>query len=787
MLSLSMPRREHRGSDRHARLERAILRVHGGMLLTFALVSTLPMVDAGAWSPTQVVARAVIVLTYVLVTVDLQVRGERLEHIALLLLPLLAGPFLEVNPVPGDVASGLTIGALALSAARQLRPVGYLAMMAPSGLTHIIAREQLSGDLTAGVSDVVVGVGMTWAVYAFVEAIHVAAQRSADADAETREQRFAAEQEEVERRAVAAAGQALHDHVLVALRTIGGGTDGRERMRATCRDAVSAMTDVGASILARDETEEAGSPEELNLRHLVWELERTSPVGFDVLVTGADARVTLPACTYEACLRAVGEALRNVSRHSGSRSAEARFRIVGDTLEVQVVDHGRGMPASSSPGYGTSRSIEAPVAEVGGSVEIRATRGGGVTVELTLPLPEVVRRSVLARNYDLVEHAMGSTRPILLITWPVALVWLYMALRFSAKWPNPAVSLFLALLYVVATALVLRRVANRAPSGQWVVAAGVGLLALNALSLWLAPDGSLLDYRSWTMGFLAAPLVALVMVLPPFAALAVHLPHVVLILVAVRLDPALTDGAQPLGSLNAVLATPVAAFVLGRLLRRIGRRIDREEREAARLSAARAAKSSMAVVEHLHLERTRRTVVPWLAALAKGESDPMDADAAERARLLAAEVRDDLYAPGFLDGPLRTLVGDFRRRGGTFTIRPVDRLGTSVDGVRVVIARILRGVEHHSKITVDFDPHGRGEVVGTRLAVVPPLSADALQSLEDCEVETDEYRTVAIVAPGVGRSLPAPDGDILLGPPLREPERSPVMARTSSPTPRRDR
>lgn len=243
--SLAVPRRHHRGASRPERLERALLAIHGTILVAFVLVSVAPLSDAGEVVWQQLIPRLLIAVIFLAVAVDLQLRGERFEHLVVLAIPLLAVTALESAPLPGDVASGLTVGALSLSAARQLRPLGYAALMVPAGLAHVGARVAGGGSLDAATSDVVVGVGMTYAVYAFVEALHRAVERSAQADAETARLRREAVEEDARRRAVEAAGRALHDDVLVALRAAADPTQDPERVRAACASAVVALEEVG--------------------------------------------------------------------------------------------------------------------------------------------------------------------------------------------------------------------------------------------------------------------------------------------------------------------------------------------------------------------------------------------------------------------------------------------------------------------------------------------------------------------------------------------------------------
>lgn len=757
-LSRALPRRPHRGDDRLSRLERALLWVHGGMLVCFAAVSVGPLLETASPSLAQVLPRVTILATYLLVAIDLQVRGERREHIVVLLVPLVAVGALQTAPIASDVASGLTIGAIALSAARQLTPWGYLSVMLPAGAFHVASRTMLGGDFGDAVSDVVVGVGTAYAVYAFAEALRSAAERAVAADAETARQRHAAAREDAQRRAVAAAGQALHDEVLVALRAVGDAAQSTLRVREVCSRAVQAVAEIETQI--PDEVEVDTGPgarasrarSERTVLDLVAAIVDASPVAVTPSVAEADGTVTMSRSVFGAVRRAAGEALRNVERHSGAVSAGLGVEAHPDGLRVRIVDRGSGRPEDSSEGFGTSGSIRGPLAAVGGSVEFRATPGGGTTVELRAPLQSSPARSRLARAYELTVRATGSARPINSITWPVTLIWIYTALRYSFEWPRPVVSLGLAVVFTAVTALVVLRITHRRPSASWVAGVATVLVGLDAVSLALAPDGSLLDYRSWTIGFLAAPLVALTMILPTPVALVVLVPHPLLILAAAQVNPSLTSGAVPWGSVNAVLATPVAAIFLGRLLRHIGRHVESEERTAARLAAQRAHRRSMAAVRSVHLDHTRRWILPWLTAIGEGRVDPAAAGASQKAALLAAEVRDDLYAPGFLHGETRRRVTAFREAGGKVTLRPGFAPGDPGHAVVGVLNHLLDVVSHHHRITITPQASG-DEQSRVRFAVVPPTAGPVAPDLDGHEIDIDGYRTVITVA-GDGATTP---------------------------------
>ena len=83
---------------------------------------------------------------------------------------------------------------------------------------------------------------------------------------------------------------------------------------------------------------------------------------------------------------AVGEALTNAHKHGGATRATV-FVDIDEELFCSVKDDGAGFdPAAVAPGSGISQSIQARIAEVGGTAEVDARPGSGVEVRLHAPL-----------------------------------------------------------------------------------------------------------------------------------------------------------------------------------------------------------------------------------------------------------------------------------------------------------------------------------------------------------------------------------------------------------------
>ena len=125
-------------------------------------------------------------------------------------------------------------------------------------------------------------------------------------------------------------------------------------------------------------------PPALDELGLVGALEEVAEsLGLDCVVVSEDLGV-LPPGPEAAAYRIGREALTNVARHSGCTSAQLTIARHRDGLQLEVRDHGAGR--SGPTGVGTL-SMRERAHELGGSLSIEDTDGGGTTVRAWLPLP----------------------------------------------------------------------------------------------------------------------------------------------------------------------------------------------------------------------------------------------------------------------------------------------------------------------------------------------------------------------------------------------------------------
>lgn len=84
--------------------------------------------------------------------------------------------------------------------------------------------------------------------------------------------------------------------------------------------------------------------------------------------------------------RVLQESLSNVARHSGVKDVRVRLDVAGDVLQLDIVDHGKGLGAPAGRrGLGLVAMRER-AALVGGTIEFLRPAAGGTLIRLRVPL-----------------------------------------------------------------------------------------------------------------------------------------------------------------------------------------------------------------------------------------------------------------------------------------------------------------------------------------------------------------------------------------------------------------
>jgi signal transduction histidine kinase len=117
---------------------------------------------------------------------------------------------------------------------------------------------------------------------------------------------------------------------------------------------------------------------------LTEQAARMSSPSAEFAVRGPDEMPTLPAAAEVATYRIALEAMTNVSRHSGATKCDVELSLNGG-LCLKISDNGDGFPPGSRRGVGLS-SMRERADELGGTLRVESSDGGGTTVTALLPI-----------------------------------------------------------------------------------------------------------------------------------------------------------------------------------------------------------------------------------------------------------------------------------------------------------------------------------------------------------------------------------------------------------------
>jgi two-component system NarL family sensor kinase len=142
------------------------------------------------------------------------------------------------------------------------------------------------------------------------------------------------------------------------------------------------LRDIRAVLLELDEGEIRREPP---FASFVGDLSRRWKLPADLSLEG-DVDDVEPA-VLETAHAVIAEALANAAKHSGSADVAVRVRSDRGSMRVEVEDRGRGLqpPADEDPHFGM-RMMRTRAEDIGGSIEIRSTPGGGTRVVALLPV-----------------------------------------------------------------------------------------------------------------------------------------------------------------------------------------------------------------------------------------------------------------------------------------------------------------------------------------------------------------------------------------------------------------
>jgi PAS domain S-box-containing protein len=220
------------------------------------------------------------------------------------------------------------------------------------------------------------------------------------------------EAQEEERRRIA---RELHDEVgqsLTAL-TISLESASRETTNSAMRDKIGGLQALTRSLI----TQVSALSTELRPRvlddlglipgliALFNRLSTQTGVEVDFKHTGLEKIRLAPEIEISA-YRIVQEALTNVIRYAGVKTASVRLQVEGDILYIQVQDEGKGFDLQKALSAEDSLgllSMTERAGQVGGSLEVETVSGEGTLITCRLPLG--------SKHIERRQHERGENRP----------------------------------------------------------------------------------------------------------------------------------------------------------------------------------------------------------------------------------------------------------------------------------------------------------------------------------------------------------------------------------------
>ena len=519
----------------------------------------------------------------------------------------------------------------------------------------------------------------------------------------------------------------VHDDILSALIPAATGRVDGERAARAAVEAIAALSDAGAA---------AWTAPPATAREMSVALERMA-ASFPVRIavrTRIDGETDLPPAVARALLLAARQAVANSVRHADPAGRGVRRGVVLDcrdgALSIRVEDDGVGFAAPArSDRLGITDSIEQRGADAGVGVEIRSAPGEGAAVVLRWEPAEPVGKgeepaertgcgaggATGAVFLPVMETPSARAIVLIIVAFHLGSVLLHWS-DYQIAWVSPACFLLLA----ACTWLLVRRWSGAMPmSAAWAVAVAVG--AANGAQFAVIVSRPSPGWDHWTAGagtFLACGLVLRGRGRQAWAAMALMVAGTTAWTLATG-GSLLVVGAYNGGHVLTLALWSLTAMWSDRAYRAIGF-------QQRRLQSLRAQRRAEEETERVLMEArasVARRALPVLREIASGV---IDEGIRTRARLLEAELRDEIRAACFTG---TAVVGAARRaRARGVDVVLLDDAGSTAEGMTEapptegsersrlvkVVARFLEGVDR-GRVVVRVPPRSRGLlVVATR-------------------------------------------------------------------------
>mgnify|MGYP000934045983 CR=1 FL=1 len=453
----------------------------------------------------------------------------------------------------------------------------------------------------------------------------------------------------------------IHDHILSVLRAVPMLSVSVPELRAAACETLVSLNEARTPL--------PGRPSEL-----AGALARAvTRFGRDVnLSTSMVTDLPLPSDVAQALLEAAGEALRNSMIHAG-RGPVARsiaLQATADTITLRIADDGCGFdPANTPPDrFGLRESIIAAMAGVGGRAEVDSQPGRGTAVTLTWRRvrPDAERPVPGTRTAPLALVSCMEALIVRLLSGAICLAFIVVACREVSigSYTAGQVALLAVGMYTAAALMVVWSWPGHRLPGWATLTVVVSAVSANALTMsQVALDGHP-GYAAWTIGASTALSCALLVRNRSGSSWTL----LTLVTLTTTIWTVATDHSLWLAvglSVGQIVSLGIWHLMV-RFSVSLTARTARAQAVSADIIARQHAQEISRNTMRAHIDAVRSRVTPVLTTIANGA--PLTQDLRTRARLLEAELRDELRAPAFTRTPVNTAARAARERGVDVTL-----------------------------------------------------------------------------------------------------------------------
>ena len=151
---------------------------------------------------------------------------------------------------------------------------------------------------------------------------------------------------------------------------------------ATARDLIDAMSDIVWSI---DPRRDDLNNVVLRVREFASGILEGDSIAWELQASEGLEKIKLDPEQRRQLFLIFKEALTNIAKHSGARSAALTLHANASGIRAEIRDHGCGFDPAEADGHGLE-NMRARVTQLGGEIGVESAKGNGTRITLNVPL-----------------------------------------------------------------------------------------------------------------------------------------------------------------------------------------------------------------------------------------------------------------------------------------------------------------------------------------------------------------------------------------------------------------